>query len=192
MVQAKNLKARANVAPSRIQENISRNKAIVDGIIVENGFVHIAETENLTLADLPSGDVSVPLNFWLENKSAFKDRAGLTAVQLGSDEEVADLLPDLLDIDIIVLPFVAHVDGRGYSQAHLLRERHAYKGQIRAVGDVKFDQLGFLARAGCNAFELPETENHQTALRALNEFTEVYQPAADGARSIFSRRRQTH
>ncbi len=31
MVQAKNLKARANATPSRIQQNISHNKAIVDG-----------------------------------------------------------------------------------------------------------------------------------------------------------------
>jgi uncharacterized protein (DUF934 family) len=192
MTQAKNLKARARATPSRIQENIDNAKAIIDGVIVENGFVHVAETENLMLDDLPSGDVSVPLNLWLENKPALNARPGLTAVQLGSDEDVADLAADLQDIDLIVLPFVAHVDGRGYSQAHLLRQRHAYKGQIRAIGDVKFDQLGFLSRAGCNAFELPESENHQTALRALNEFTEVYQPAADGARSIFSRRRQIH
>ena len=185
-------KARPKATPSRIQSNIESTKAIVDQVIVDNMIIHVAETEELTAADLPTGQVSVPLNLWLEEKDAIKARDGQVSVQIGVDEEPEDLVGDLADIDMIVLPFVNHVDGQSYSHAYKLRTRFNFTGEIRAIGDVKFDQLGFLSRVGCNAFELPDTENLETALRAFKEFSEVYQPSADGAQSIFSRRRTVH
>ena len=185
-------KARPKATPSRIQSNIESAKAIVDQAIVDNAIIHIAETEELSAADLPNTQVSVPLNLWLEEAEAIKARDGLVAVQIGVDENPEDIAESANDIDMIVLPFVNHVDGQAYSHAYKLRTRYGFKGEIRAIGDVKFDQLGFLSRVGCNAFELPEAEDLETALRAFNEFSEVYQPSADGGRSIFSRRRTLH
>ncbi|MCH2189551.1 MAG: DUF934 domain-containing protein [Gammaproteobacteria bacterium] len=185
-------KSRPKATPSRIQQNMASAKAIVDQKIVDNFIVHIAETEELKVTDLPATQVSVPLNLWLEEIDAIKSREGLIAVQIGVDEHPEDIAETLSDIDIIVLPFVNHVDGQAYSHAYKLRTRLGFKGQIRAIGDVKFDQLGFLTRVGCNAFELPDTEDLQTALRAFGEFSEVYQPSADGAKNIFSRRRAIH
>lgn len=192
MANSTNLKARSKGTPSRLQEDLCQPQAIVDKAIVENTMVHIAETEELTISDLPDGDISVPMNLWLENRDSLLSRLGITAVQIGADQDLADIVDNLEDIQVIVLPFVAHVDGRGYSHAHLLRQRYGFSGQIRAIGDVKFDQLGFLTRVGCNAFELPSSENYQTALRAFDEFSEFYQPAADNARLIFSKRRSIH
>ena len=120
------------------------------------------------------------------------DRDGSVAVQVASNELPETLANDLPQIDIIVLPFVNFVDGRSYSHAHKLRLRYVYKGEIRAVGNVNFDQLDFLTRAGCDAFELRENSDYETALRAFTEFSEVYQPAADGRHLIFSRRRKVH
>ena len=192
MATKRNLKARPKASPSRIQQNIHSQQAIVTRAIVDNTIQHIAETEDLNLNDLPSGDISVPLNVWLEHKSELRLRSGITAVQIGADENPEGLLADLVEIDIIVLPFVTHTDGRSYSIAHKLRERYNFTGQIRAIGDVKFDQLDFLTRVGCDAFELPEGENLETALRAFTEFSDVYQPAADKRSLIFSRRRTLH
>lgn len=188
----RNLKARPKATPSRIQDNICSAKAIVNQTIVDNEILHIAETEELKPANLPDGDISVPLNLWLEYKSEIRARGGNVAVQLAADEAAEDLLDDLADIDTVVLPFVTHADGRSYSLAHKLRVHHGYQGEIRAVGDVKFDQLDFLTRVGCNAFELPEGEDLETALRAFKEFSDAYQPAADDRRLIFSRRRTLH
>lgn len=185
-------KARPKATPSRFQTNIVSAQAIVDQEIVDNGIVHIAETEELTAADLPSGQVSVPLNLWLEEKESILNRGDKVAVQIAVDEFPEDVIEDLNSIDMIVLPFANHVDGQSYSHAYKLRTRYGYTGEIRAIGDVKFDQLDFLTRVGCNAFELPETENLQTALRAFKEFSDVYQPSADGRRLIFSRRRTVH
>lgn len=187
-------KARPKATPSRIQENISNTQAIVNKAVVDNAILHIAETEELTANDLPEGAISVPLNLWLEEKDAIKARnnGGLIAVQISVDEAPEDLLDDLADIDMIVLPFVNYVDGQSYSHAYKLRTRYNFKGEIRAIGDVKHDQLGFLARVGCNAFELAEGENLAVAVRAFDEFSEFYQPSADAAPLIFARRRTVH
>jgi uncharacterized protein (DUF934 family) len=186
------IKARSKASPDRIQNDIRNAHVIKDKAVHNNDFVHVAETEELTVDNLPPGNISVPLNLWLENKEALLERDGITAVQIASDEDPEDLLDDLSTIDMIVLPFVMFVDGRGYSHANNLRLRHNYQGEIRAVGDVHFDHLGFLARVGVNAFELPDGDDHDYALNAFTEFSEVYQPATDGKPLIFSRRRVKH
>lgn len=186
------LKARAKAAADRIQQNVRNAKVIRNSAIHNNDFLHLAESEDLSINNLPSGNISVPLSFWLKNKQAMLDRDGPVAVQIASNEMPETLVDDLPKIEIIVLPFVNFVDGRSYSHAHKLRLRYAFKGEIRAVGDVNFDQLDFLMRAGCDAFELREDADYEAALRAFSEFSEVYQPAADDRRLIFSRRRKVH
>ena len=188
----RSLKARPKASPDRIQENISNNRVIRVGSVDVNTLVHIAENEDLRVADLPYGDISVPLSLWLENKEELTRRDGIVAVQVASDEDPGELFDDLSNIPIIVLPFVMLMDGRGYSHANNLRLKLGYKGEIRAVGDVHFDHLGFLARVGVSAFEIPDNEDHEYALRAFTEFSEAYQPASDGQPLIFSRRRKIH
>jgi len=191
-VANRSIKARPKATPDRIQADIISAKAIVDQVIVDNSIHHVAETEALTVSDLPQGYISVPMNLWLDHKAELQARDTQVAVQIAADEFPEDFIEEYKDIDMIVLPMVSHVDGRSYSHAYKLRTRFDYKGEIRAIGDVKYDQLDFLTRSGCNAFELPESENLETALKAFKEFSDVYQPSADGRGLIFARRRQTH
>jgi uncharacterized protein (DUF934 family) len=186
------IKSRAKGTPDRIQQDIISAKAIVDKKIVDNSMHHVADTEESSIVDLPQGDISVSMNVWLEHKEQLKLRDGLVAVQIAADEFPEDFSEQYSEISSIVLPMVSHVDGRSYSHAYKLRTRFNYQGEIRAIGDVKYDQLGFLTRSGCNAFELPEGENLETALKAFTEMSDVYQPSADGGALIFSRRRATH
>lgn len=183
------IKARGKKSPDRIQNDISNSKVIKNGTVNDNGYVHLAEAEELTVSNLPDGNISLPLEFWLANKA---DLVGRSAVQLAADQTVHDIEQHLEQIDLVVLPIVNFVDGRSYSHAHLLRTRYHYQGEIRAVGDVHFDQLDFLQRCGCDAFEVTDEEDQQAALDAFKEFSEVYQPAADGKPLIFSRRRTRH
>jgi uncharacterized protein (DUF934 family) len=186
------IKARKKASPDRIQADIRNPKVIRNQAIEANDFLHIAETDDLDVTQLPAGNISVPLNVWLENKDALLARDGVTAVQIASDEDPKEVADDLHQIPMIVLPFVMFVDGRGYSHANNLRLRYHYQKEIRAIGDVHFDHLGFLARVGVDAFELPAKDDHEYALRAFTEFSEVYQPAADGKPLVFSRRRVKH
>lgn len=188
----RSIKARPKATPDRIQNDIVTAKAIIDKKIVDNCIHHVAETEGLTVADLPDGEVSVPMNLWLDHKAELQKRTSKVSVQIAADEFPEDLATELSDIKAIVLPMVSHVDGRSYSHSYVLRTRFNFEGEIRAIGDVKYDQLGFLTRVGCNAFELPESEDLEVALDAFSEMSDEYQPSADGGRLIFSRRRTIH
>lgn len=168
--------------------------------IVANEWVHCliatpakGETATeLTIADLPNQKCSVPMQFWLANREYLLSLDHEVAVQVTGGDELNDLLEYLSDIKTIVLNIVALADGRSYSHAYLLKKRHGFTGEIRAIGDVHHDHLNFLARSGCNAFELPEGESLEVAQQAFNHFSEVYQPSADGGLLIFSRRRAIH
>jgi len=84
--------------------------------------------------------------------------------------------------------FPKFTDGRGYSIARLLRERHGFRGELRAVGDIHRDQLFYLSRVGFDAFLLREGEDADEALAALRDFSEAYQASVERPLPLFRRR----
>lgn len=96
-------------------------------------------------------------------------------LELQTSDEVEEFIPYLHRLGIILLNFPSFADGRGFSQARLLRERFGYRGDIRAVGDVQRDQLAFMRRCGINQFLLKDGESPQQALKAFAEIEHQYQ-----------------
>jgi uncharacterized protein (DUF934 family) len=101
------------------------------------------------------------------------------AVLIGPTDEVESLAPQLAQLNLIVVDFPKIGEGRGYSQARLLRQRYRYRGELRARGALKRDQLFFLARCGFDSFDLDPAENLEVALGALNDFSVAYQDGSD-------------
>jgi len=79
-------------------------------------------------------------------------------------------------------------DGRGFSIARLLRERHGYKGELRAVGEVARDHLYYMEQCGFDAFLLRDGEDVEEALAAFDDFSEAYQATAAQPVPLFRRR----
>ncbi len=108
-----------------------------------------------------------------------RDRLVKSPLQLGvilePTDAVEELVPFLDQLGIIVLQFGVFSDGRAFSQARLLRDRHAYRGNIRAVGDVICDQLSYMQRSGFNQFQLTEGEDIDLSFRILGKFSISYQ-----------------
>lgn len=153
--------------------------------IVEDGWQHLADTA----AELSAGPVIVPLAYWKKQRNALLKRSDPVGVRLPNTVNPADLAEDLPSIAVVALEFPKFNDGRAYSQARLLRERHGYAGEIRAVGDVLRDQLFFMARAGFDAFELRADRSLEDALEAFGDFSESYQPAVDQPLPLYRRGR---
>ena len=152
--------------------------------IVEDRWQHLADD-----ADLPAGPIIVSLARWQRERKALLERGDPVGVRLPNTADVADLAGDLPVLAVVALEFPKFADGRAYSQARLLRERHGYRGEIRAVGDVLRDQLFFMARCGFDAFELRSDRSLEDALAAFEEFTESYQPAVDQPLPLYRRAR---
>ena len=89
---------------------------------------------------------------------------------------------------VIAVNFPKFSDGRGYSIGRLLRERHGYKGELRAVGEVARDHLHAMEQCGFNAFQLREGEDPKEALAAFGDFSDSYQATAARPDPLFRRR----
>ncbi len=63
---------------------------------------------------------------------------------------------ELTNAPLIAIDFPAFNDGRGLSLAVLLRTRHGFKGELRAVGDVHPDLVHYMQRCGFDTFLMPE------------------------------------
>ena len=79
-------------------------------------------------------------------------------------------------------------DGRAYSQARILRERHGFRGELRATGQVLCDQLLFLQRAGFDAFEVTKEGDAAAFAEAVRRYSVFYQPTGDGRTSTLAAR----
>jgi phosphoadenosine phosphosulfate reductase len=130
---------------------------------------------------LPDGPVIVSKKRWLAARAQLANRHGPLGLLIEAGETIDDIAADLPRFALIALSFPKFRDGRAFSSARLLREKHGYAGELRAVGNVLSDLIPFMRRVGFDAFEV----THAPTRRALAEgrIPEValhYQPAAPG------------
>jgi len=138
---------------------------------------------------LPDSEIAGPaphrlltLAQWEAVRDAWRDDVPV-GVLLPNTADVEELAADLPRIALIALEFPKWVDGRAYSQAHVLRARLRYAGEVRATGEVVVDMMPLLERSGFDAVVLREGERRSSAERALGFFPaghyqgDVLQPA---------------
>jgi uncharacterized protein (DUF934 family) len=122
----------------------------------------------------------IPLAELRGNPNRWRARTDPLGVRIGPAERVEDLSEHLAQLRLIAVEFPSATDGRGYSHGRILRTRLQFRGELRAIGLVKQDQIFLMARCGFDAFELAAGEDEQEALRALQRYTVAYQPADPG------------
>jgi len=157
--------------------------------ILEDDWLVVAKSDTpQEVPDLPTGKLIVPVSMWLAHKQLFLDLENQIGVWLNSDESPTSIESDIAQFSVIALNFPVFTDGRAYSYARLLRERYAYKGELRAIGDVLQDQLFYMQRCGFNAFAIREDRPIDEAITAYSDFTDSYQAAVDQPVPLFRRR----
>ena len=145
-----------------------------DRQIVEDDWLYVAESA----AAGNSTPLIVTFDQWRQEPDTWLARGSRLGVVLLPAHKVEQLAPDLAHFALVAAEFSGPSDGRGYSQARQLRERWNFKGELRATGYVRRDQLFFLARCGFNSFELSAADIEE-AHSAFSTFTAAYQPAND-------------
>ena len=89
------------------------------------------------LSDDPStvpGLEMVDLARWSDQREALLQGNRPLGLSVKPDDAIDDIASDLDRFQVVALEFPAFTDGRAYSQARLVRERHGYRGELRAVG----------------------------------------------------------
>ena len=125
----------------------------------------------------PQGHVILTREQWLAQRDALIDGTAPLGLRLEPGVAIEPILPDLHRFAMIALVFPKFSDGRAFSTAKILRIEQGYGGEIRAVGDVLFDQLQLMQRCGFDAYEIV----HEPTLRALESgrspgVSNFYQP----------------
>jgi uncharacterized protein (DUF934 family) len=149
---------------------------IRDGRIVADAYVRVAD-------DAPVPDevpAIVSAARFLAEADAFVRREAPTGVLWPNDRRVAELVPHLDRLALVALVFPTFKDGRAFSQARLLRERHGFSGELRATGQVLRDQFLFMLRAGFDAFEVTKDADAAAFAEAAHRYSVFYQPTGDG------------
>lgn len=154
-----------------------------DGRVVDDDWLYLTEAAGNRAAPL-----ILTLSQWQNERDIWIDRGGRLGVVLSPAHKVELLVPDLARLALVGAEFTGPGEGRGYSQARLLREHWKFGGELRATGFVRRDQLIFMARSGFNSFELPDSEIDNAAA-ALSTFSMAYQPSNDAGLPLKLQRR---
>lgn len=109
-------------------------------------------------------------------------------LRLEPTDEPAAFADQLGRVTRVEVNFPKFGDGRGYSIGRLLRERHGYRGELRAVGHITRDLLFYLESCGFDAFELRPGADPQEALAGFEDFSEAYQASVARPLPLFRRR----
>ena len=159
---------------------------VKNGKITGDAFVAVADDAPIE----DGGAILISAARFLDDPDALSRRAGKTGVIWPNNRDVDDLVPYLDRLAAIALVFPSFRDGRAYTQARLLRERHGYDGELRASGQVLRDQFVFMLRAGFDAFEVRKQSDAEAFDEAIRRYSVFYQPTGDGRLSALHRRMQ--
>ena len=103
----------------------------------------------------------------------------IQALRLAPDADLSEIADALPRIQSIFVEFPAFTDGRGFSLARLLRQRHGYDGLLVADGQLIPDQFAFALQCGFDAVRIDEAElarhTPEAWQAALNAFDLTYQ-----------------
>ncbi len=131
------------------------------------------------IEELPAeGYVILSLENW-RRLAPPKQRANMAfGLLLEPGHRVETIANDLPYLGLVAIQFPKFTDGRGYSLAQEIRDRYNFVGELRATGDVLFDQLQFMARCGFDAFEIsdPATIRRLEEQRSPDTMRHFYQP----------------
>lgn len=161
-------------------------RVIKDKQVVTDDWQLIRELDES--APVPEGKIILPFAYWQANRDELLKEDTEYAVWIDGSINTEDIVNDLDHFSLIALDFPAFKDGRSYSHARLLRDRYAYKGDLRAIGDVLQDQLFYMQRCGFSSFEVRADKDAEKALKGLEDFTVRYQAAADDAVPVYKLR----
>ena len=135
------------------------------------------QIERILNKDYESVDL-VSFQEWIEN---IEKLSKLSVGVIISPSDDVFLIKDHLDfLELIVLDFNNFDDGRGYSQAYLLRKRWQFLGEVIGI-NAHLDQLQFMIRSGVTSYVLLDSYIGLNEEDYANGFSICYQEAANNS-----------
>ena len=149
---------------------MTHDKVIRRGEIVQDDWTYALDGEAYEAGQ----KVIVTLERFLAEKADLLEVADSVGVLLLGADDPRALVEHFDALGAIAVDFPKFTDGRGYSHARMLRDRHGWSGELRAHGDVLRDQALYMVRCGFDVLELRKERDLEGALEAFEEFSVKY------------------
>ena len=151
----------------------------VDATIWQDGAFHRDTWAKAVDAEpLPDTPVILSKKRWLAERATLTGRNAALGFKLEPGENLDDIAGDLAQFSVIALNFPKFSDGRAFSTATLLREKHGFRGELRAVGNVLSDQIPLMRRVGFDTLEITHAPTRRALLEGrLADVRLHYQPS---------------
>ena len=121
-------------------------------------LLNLAENESAETVNLPVGPLLVPVSVWHARRRELIEReyahGWLLGVWLAAGESPRAIAGELDDFSVVAVHFPSASDGRGCFTARLLRRRYGFRGELRAFGELRREQLIYLRHSGFDTFTL--------------------------------------
>lgn len=160
--------------PERVEDERDDNGTIWH----DDGFHRDAWVVVANDQPLPASPAIVSKPRWLKERATLASRTAPLGLWLDAGEGLDDIAEDLARFAIVALNFPKYSDGRAFSTATLLREKYAFRGELRAVGNVLNDQIPLMQRVGFDSLAVAHAPTR--AALVANRLAAVhlyYQPA---------------
>jgi uncharacterized protein (DUF934 family) len=126
-----------------------------NGAFVPDPWQRVIDLDGV--GDLPQdGKLLLSVEQWRGFAAAHPHANLAYGLLLEPGTKVEDFAGDFERLSLVAVDFPKFVDGRGYSMGRKIRERFGFAGELRAVGDILFDQIQFLSRCGFDAFDITD------------------------------------
>ncbi len=135
------------------------------------------QIERILNKDYESVDL-VSFQEWIENIEKLSKLS--VGVIIAPSDDVFLIKDYLNSLELIVLDFNNFDDGRGYSQAYLLRKRWQFLGEVIGI-NAHLDQLQFMIRSGVTSYVLLDSYLGLDEKDYANGFSICYQEAANNS-----------
>ena len=122
----------------------------------KNHYKQIKEHDFLE-KNIRNGSI-LSISQWREAKHLVQKLKIDVAVELSSNSCSLSDKDEISKAAMVQINFETFKDGRPFTFAKILRKKHNFKGELRAVGHVLPDQFVFLIRCGFDSVEIKEDE----------------------------------
>ena len=135
------------------------------------------QIESILNKDYESVDL-VSFQEWIENIEKLSKLS--VGVIIAPSDDVFLIKDYLNSLELIVLDFNNFDDGRGYSQAYLLRKRWQFLGEVIGI-NAHLDQLQFMIRSGVTSYVLLDSYIGLNEEDYANGFSICYQESTNNS-----------
>ena len=113
--------------------------------------------EDFLEKNITNGSI-LSISQWREVKHIVQEKKIDVAVEFSSNVCSLSDNDEISKVAMVQINFETFKDGRPFTFAKILRKKHNFKGELRAVGHILPDQFIFLIRCGFDSVEIKEED----------------------------------